>query len=211
VPQTGTPFLWNPLAYFTTVQQDKQTGNIQKLRSFFAEAQSGHLPRVAWINPSAAHSEHPAALVSTGQTYVTGLINAIMKSPNWKSTAIFLAWDDWGGFYDHVKPPRVDQNGYGFRVPALVISPYARKGYVDHQTLSFDAYLKFIEDDFLNGRRLDPKTDGRPDPRIEVRENAAQLGNLISDFDFTQQPRPPLVLPTHPKTDLVAPPAAPRA
>jgi phospholipase C len=211
VPQTGTPFLWNPLASFTTVQQDKQTGNIQKLRSFFADAQSGHLPQVAWITPSAANSEHPAALLSTGQTYVTGLINAIMKSPTWTSTAIFLAWDDWGGFYDHVVPPKVDQNGYGFRVPALVISPYARKGYVDHQTLSFDAYLKFIEDDFLNGRRIDPTTDGRPDPRIDVRENAAQLGDLMSDFDFTQQPRPPLVLPTHPKTDLVAPPAAPRA
>jgi phospholipase C len=88
-----------------------------------------------------------------------------MKSPDWTSTAIFLTWDDWGGFYDHVKPPTVDQNGYGFRVPALVISPYAKKGYVDHQTLSFDAYLTFIEDDFLGGQRLDPKTDGRPDAR----------------------------------------------
>ena len=74
-----------------------------------------------------------------------------------------------------------------------------------------NAYLKFIEDDFLNGRRLDPTTDGRPDPRIDVREKAARLGNLMSDFDFTQQPRPPLVLPTHPTTDLVAPPAAPGA
>ncbi len=133
-----------------------------------------------------------------------------MKSPDWKSTAIFLAWDDWGGFYDHVKPPKVDANGYGFRVPALVISPYAKKGYVDHQTLSFDAYLKFIEDDFLGGQRLDPKTDGRPDPRIDVREKAPQLGNLVSDFDFTQQPRAPLVLATHPKTDLIAPPGPPQ-
>jgi phospholipase C len=205
VPQTGTPFLWNPLASFTTVQQDKQTGNIQKLRSFFADAQSGHLPQVAWITPSAANSEHPAALLSTGQTYVTGLINAIMKSPTWTSTAIFLAWDDWGGFYDHVVPPKVDQNGYGFRVPALVISPYARKGYVDHQTLSFDAYLTFIEDDFLGGQRLDPTTDGRPDARPRVRENVRALGNLLSDFDFSQKPRSPLVLPTHPHTDLVEP------
>ena len=88
-----------------------------------------------------------------------------MRSPDWDSTAIFLAWDDWGGFYDHVVPPTVDHNGYGLRVPALVISPYARRGFVDHQTLSFDAYVKFIEDDFLGGQRLDPKTDGRPDPR----------------------------------------------
>jgi phospholipase C len=75
------------------------------------------------------------------------------------------------------------------RVPGLVISAYAKKGYVDHQTLSFDAYLKFIEDDFLGGQRLDPRTDGRPDPRPDVREDASQLGNLTADFDFTQSPR----------------------
>ena len=95
-----------------------------------------------------------------------------MRSPDWSSTAIFLAWDDWGGFYDHVEPPTVDAQGYGLRVPGLMISPYARAGYIDHQTLSFDAYLKFIEDDFLGGARIDPKTDGRPDPRPDVRENA---------------------------------------
>ena len=83
-------------------------------------------------------------------------------------------------------------------MPALVISPYARKGYVDHQVLSFDAYLKFIEDDFLGGRRLDPTTDGRSDRRPDVRENEAILGNLANDFDFTQKPRPPLLLPLHP-------------
>jgi hypothetical protein len=130
-----------------------------------------------------------------GEDYVTGLINAIMRGPDWKSTAIFLAWDDWGGFYDHVVPPHVDQNGYGLRVPALVISPYARRGYIDHQTLSFDAYLKFIEDDFLGGARLDPKTDGRPDPRPDVRESEPQLGDLVRDFNFDQLPRRPLILP----------------
>jgi phospholipase C len=88
-------------------------------------------------------------------------------------SAIFLSWDDWGGFYDHVIPPKVDQNGYGLRAPDLVIGPYARQGFIDHQTLSFDAYLKFIEDDFLGGSRLDPKTDGRSDPRPDVRENAS--------------------------------------
>ena len=72
----------------------------------------------------------------------------------------------------------VDQNGYGLRVPGLVISPYAKRGLIDHQTLSFDAFVKFIEDDFLNGQRIDPKTDGRPDPRPDVRENASQLGDL---------------------------------
>ena len=186
-------------------QQDSQLGNVQTLTHFFADAGSGRLPAVSWVVPNAVNSEHPPALVSTGQSYVTGVINALMKSPAWSSTAIFLAWDDWGGFYDHVVPPMVDQNGYGLRVPGLVISPYARKGYIDHQVLSFDAYLTFIEDDFLGGRRLDPKSDGRPDPRPNVRENARQLGDLVKDFDFTQKPRPPLVLPTHPRTDLIEP------
>src|SRR5262249_15452197 len=116
-------------------------------------------------------------------------------SPDWNSTAIFLSWDDWGGFYDHVVPPTVDENGYGLRVPGLVISPYAKTAYIDHQVLSHDAYLKFIEDDFLSGQRIDPKTDGRPDPRPNFRKNPTQLGDLVNDFDFTQPPRPPLVLP----------------
>src|SRR4029077_10329870 len=116
-------------------------------------------------------------------------------------TAIFVAWDDWGGFYDHVRPPSVDENGYGLRVPGLVISAYARKGFVDHQTLSFDAYAKFIEDDFLGGQRLNPATDGRPDPRPDVREDEPILGNLEADFNFSQAPRKPVLLPTNPPTD----------
>ncbi len=124
-----------------------------------------------------------------------------MSGPEWRSTAIFLAWDDWGGFYDHVVPPQVDQNGYGLRVPALVISPYAKHGYIDHQILSFDAYNKFIEDDFLDRARLNPRTDGRPDPRPDVREDAKVLGNLVADFNFRQRPRRPVVLPAHPSQD----------
>jgi phospholipase C len=153
---------------------------------------------VSWINPNNTVSEHPPGLVSAGQTYVTGLINAIMNGPNWNSTAIFLTWDDWGGFYDHVVPPIADQNGYGLRVPGIVISPYARQGVIDHQTLSHDAYNKFIEDDFLLGQRLDPATDGRPDPRPTVRENNPLLGDLRADFDFTRQARPPMLLSVHP-------------
>jgi phospholipase C len=165
---------------------------------FFTDLQQNSLPAVSWIAPGDKVSEHPPALVSTGQTYVTGLINSIMRSKAWRSTAIFLCWDDWGGFYDHVMPPTVDDQGYGLRVPALVISPYARRGYIDHQILSQDAYLKFIEDDFLHGQRIDPGTDGRPDPRPDVRENASILGNLVKDFDFNQKPRRPLILPLHP-------------
>lgn len=190
-----TPGIWNPLPYFDTVKQDGQLGNIQTLTNFYTAAKNGTLPAVSWIDPSGEVSEHPPALVSTGQAYTTGLINAIMKSPDWNSTAIFLSWDDWGGFYDHVVPPTVDQNGYGLRVPGIVISPYAKQGYIDHQTLSHDAYVKFIEDDFLNSQRLDPKTDGRPDPRPTVRENVSQLGNLINDFDFNKSPSAPVIMP----------------
>ena len=199
LPQNAkTPGIWNPLPYFDTVRDDGQLRNVQPIHDFYAQARSGHLPAVSWVDPAGAVSEHPPARVSVGQDYVTGLINTIMRGPDWPSTAIFLAWDDWGGFYDHVVPPRVDENGYGLRVPGLVISPYARRGYIDHQVLSFDAYVKFIEDDFLGGQRIDPRTDGRPDPRPDVRENVKILGNLVSDFDFHQRPRPPLILRQYP-------------
>jgi len=199
VPQSATtPGIWNPLPWFDTVRHDHQLANVAPLQSLYAAARKGDLPAVSWITPAQAVSDHPPALLSAGQAYVTGIVNTIMRSPDWRSTAIFLSWDDWGGFYDHVKPPVVDAQGYGLRVPGLVISPYARRGYVDHQILSQDAYLKFIEDDFLHGQRLDPRTDGRPDPRPDVRENAPILGNLVRDFDFRQRPRPPLILPLHP-------------
>ena len=122
---------------------------------------------MSWITPTSVTSEHPRSksTIKTGMAYVTRLVNAAMQGPDWDSTAIFLTWDDWGGFYDHVVPPRVDGNGYGLRVPGLVISPYAKPGYIDHTTLSFDSYLRLIEDRFLGGERLDPATTvatGRP-------------------------------------------------
>jgi phospholipase C len=199
-PQNAhVPGIWNPLPGFDTVKQDGELGNIQPVDQFFTAVRNGTLPQVVWVVPDQKVSEHPPANIGVGQSYVTQLINAVMQSSYWSTTAIFLSWDDWGGFYDHVVPPVVDQNGYGLRVPGLVISPYARQGYIDHQTLSFDAYLKFIEDVFLNGQRIDPATDGRPDPRPDVREDAPQLGNLARDFDFTQAPRAPLILPANPQ------------
>jgi phospholipase C len=190
-----TPGIWNVLPYFDTVKQDGELGNVKDLREFYGAAKNGTLPSVVWLAPALRYSEHPLGPVSLGQAYVTGAINAIMQGPDWDSTAIFLTWDDWGGFYDHVTPPKVDINGYGIRVPAMVISPYARKGFLDHQVLSHDAYVKFIEDDFLGGARLDPKTDGRPDRRPSVRETEPQLGDVRADFDFTRGPRAPEILP----------------
>ena len=199
IPQDAkTPGIWNPLPWFSTVRENWQLSNITPLGNFFKAARKGKLPAVSWIVPTQKVSEHPPGLVSAGQAYVTTLVNAIMRSPNWSSTAIFLTWDDWGGFYDHVLPPTVDEESYGLRVPGLVISPYAKRGYIDHQILSFDAYLKFIEDRFLDGERLNPKTDGRPDPRPYVREDIPLLGNLVDDFDFTQKPMAPLVLDPYP-------------
>src|SRR5207248_1916141 len=193
-----TPEIWNPLPDFTTVHQDNQLGNIVDSNQLYADVFANKLPAVSWVIPSGDNSEHAPATIPNGQDHVTRVIDAIMRSPAWDSTAIFLAWDDWGGYYDHVPPPTADRAGYGLRVPGLVISPYAKRGHIDHQVLSFDAYLKFIEDDFLGGQRLDPRTDGRPDPRPVVRENAKLLGNLVSEFDFSQHPVKPKLLPLHP-------------
>ncbi len=194
----GTPNIWNPLPSFTDVKQDHQVGDVQPTSRFLAYARAGTLPAVSWVTPDQLHSDHPPANIHAGQAYVTNLINTIMRGPDWHSTAIFLEWDDWGGFYDHVVPPLVDRNGFGLRVPSLVISPYARAGYIDHQTQSFDTINKFIEDDFLGGQRLNPATDGRPDPRPDVRDANPHIGNLAADFNFNQPPRPPLVLPQNP-------------
>jgi len=200
LPQSSsTPGIWNPLPWFDTVKQDRQPENVAPFNDFLVAARTGTLPAVSWLAPADSVSEHPPSSIRRGQAYVTGVIDAIMRSRDWSSTAIFLSWDDWGGFYDHVMPPKVDASGYGLRVPGLVISPYAKRGYIDHQILSHDAYLKFIEDDFLGGARINPRTDGRPDPRPDVRENAKILGDLRKDFNFAQTPRAPLLLRVLPK------------
>jgi phospholipase C len=195
----GSDNLWNPLIGFATVRQDHQLGNIQTTGQFLKLAHRGKLPSVSWVAPDQPHSDHPPADLRAGQAFVANTINTIERGPDWRSTAIFLAWDDWGGFYDNVKPPTDGGYTFGFRVPAMVISPYARRGFVDHSTMSFDAYNKFIEDDFLGGQRLDPRTDGRPDPRPNVRENLRDAGSILRDFNFSQKPRKPLILPLHPR------------
>jgi phospholipase C len=190
----------NPLPGFVDVVEGNDLDKILDHGDFLRSATDGTLPSVSWVVPGNHASEHPGSdePISEGQAYVTKLINAVMQGPDWDSSAIFLTWDDWGGFYDHVVPPRVDENGYGLRVPGILISPWARADTIDHQTLSFDAYLKLIEDLFLGGQRLDPATDDRPDSRPTVREEAPILGDLLREFDFAQDPLPPLVLDPHP-------------
>jgi phospholipase C len=191
----GTTSKQNVLPGFLDVHQDQQMGNIMPHQAFFTSAADGTLPSVSWVLPGPNYSEHPdAGPITPGIAWTTQVINAVMRSPDWSSSAIFLTWDDWGGFYDHVVPPKAGGNGYGMRVPGIMISPYARQGFVDHQVLSFDAYLKFIEDRFLGGQRLNPATDGRPDSRPVVRENLPILGDLIKEFDFSQAPLAPVIL-----------------
>jgi phospholipase C len=194
---------WNPLPAFPAVKNDAtQFGRLTNAAQFYVDAQNGTLPQVSWVIPNSQLSEHPPASVATGMKYVTGLVNAVMNSPLWNSTAIFIAWADWGGFYDHVDPPKVDQYGLEIRVPGLVISPYARQGYVDHRTYSFESWLKIIEERF----GVMPMTG---------RDNTAN--DMTDAFDFTQQPRPPVLLDaagtpypptpqtlTHPHNTLIA-------
>ena len=177
-------------------------GRIRPYDDFFARAAAGTLPQVSWIVPVGVRSEHPPHNIGRGQAWVTRVLNAIMTGPRrqWLRTAIFLTWDDWGGFYDHVPPIPIDEGGYGIRVPGIAISPWVKRGLnVDHQTLSFDAYLKLIEDRFLGGQRLDGQNEGWPDPRPTIREDVSVLGDLRNEFDFAQQPIPPLVLDRHPR------------
>ena len=197
LPLSTVPTIWNPLQFFEVVTETNElTTNIVDVNAFYKDVKAGTVPAVSWIVPNHDLSEHPPSLVSDGQAFSTSIVNTIMQDETlWSTTAIFLYWDDWGGFYDHVVPPIApDSNGYGFRTPGIILSPWVKPGHIDHQIATFDAFMKFIEDTFLGGQRLDPMTDGRPDPRPDVRENAPHTGDLRVNFDFTQKPNPPLVL-----------------
>jgi len=141
--------------------------------------------------------DHPHADIRAGDHFLAEVYHALAAG-KWANTVLIVNYDEWGGFYDHVVPPKIDGEGYGIRVPGLMISAYAKKGYIDHQVYSFDVYLKFIEDLFLGGQRLDPYTDGRWDPRPDVREDERALGDLMREFDFDRPPREPLILPQYP-------------
>jgi phospholipase C len=214
----GVPSLWNPPPYFSSVQSHSaaylQYHN-PPLDQFLSDVKNGTLARVSWLVPAGPYSEHPNDGVTVGMEYVTSVVNAVMQSPYWLNTVIFLTWDDWGGFYDHVAPPNVDTNataidpiqGFGLRVPGIMISAYAKAGKIDHSVLSFDSYATFIEDLFMGGTRLDPAALGNPDNRPTIRDaltsvtfpdgTTAPIGNLMDELDLSQEPLPPLVLSTH--------------
>lgn len=143
-------------------------------------ASTTRLPALSWVTPPGFQSEHPEGTgVCAGENWTVSMINAIMQGPNWSSTAIVLTWDDYGGFYDHVAPPQTDSYGLGPRVPWIIISPYAKPGYVSHTAYEYSSFLKTVEERFA----LAPLTDRD--------ENA---NDLLDSFDFTQNPLPPLVL-----------------
>ena len=148
---------------------------------FARDARKGNLPAVSWL-VTGANSEHPPFSTCGGENWTVKQVNAIMQGPLWNSTAIFLTWDDFGGFYDHVPPPKVDQFGLGPRVPLLIISPYAKAGYISHTQYDFSSFLAFVE------ARLGLKPLGQRD---------AQANNMLDSFDFKQAPLQPLVLRGH--------------
>jgi phospholipase C len=156
--------------------------NVVSDAQFVSDAQSGNLPSVSWLI-SGPTSEHPPDSTCLGENWTVQQINAIMQGPDWDSTAIFLTWDDFGGFYDHVPPPGLDQFGLGPRVPLLIISPYAKQGLISHTQYEFSSFLAFLE------TRFSLKA-------LTSRDAAAN--NMTDSFDFSQTPQPPFLLNVRP-------------
>ncbi|MGZ8636924.1 MAG: phospholipase C [Actinomycetota bacterium] len=139
------------------------------------DIRAGLLPPVTWMTPRFEVSEHPEYSFCWGENWTTKVLNALMESPMWGDTAVFLTWDDYGGFYDHVAPPQVDAFGFGIRAPMLVLSPYAKAGHVSHELGEFSSVPRFIEDWGL--------------PQLTDRDRNATP--LLDAFDFDQAPRAP--------------------
>ncbi len=216
--------IWNPTPAFAWVKSQGAAylkAHNPPIDQFLIDAERGTLPQVSWVVPNDDRSEHPPNGITAGMEYVSALVNAVVTSPNWSSSAIFLCWDDWGGFYDHVAPPNVDRNGsstpiqgFGLRVPGIMISPYARAGMIDHQMLDFSSFATFVENVFINGARLDPAALGQPDARPTIRDaltsatfvdgHSEPIGDLMAEFDFAQPAITPPLLPTHIPVNLFA-------
>jgi phospholipase C len=144
---------------------------------FLADVADGKLASITWVTPTFATSDHPGLLgqSSQGPAWVASVVDAIGESKFWKSTAIFVQWDDWGGWFDPVQPVYEDYDGLGFRVPLLMISPYAKRGYVTHVQYETASVLRYIEDNF-GLPQLAPSDQRANDPAADA-------------FDYNQQPR----------------------
>lgn len=136
---------WNPLAAVASSYTPAMKSHFVSSSAFFTDAAAGNLPNVSWVLPTYNVSDHPTASLINGQGWVARIVNAVEASPDWNSSAIFITWDDYGGYYDHVPPPPLDATGVSFRAPLLVVSPYAREGYISHQFTYFESLLHLIE------------------------------------------------------------------
>lgn len=159
----------------------KTPNDIHNPNQFINDINSGSMASVSWVTPPSNMSDHPPQSLQGGQNFVTGIVNAIMNSSYWNNTAIFLTWDDWGGFYDHVPPPVVDGVGLGPRVPLIVISPFAKQGYISHAQGEFSSFTKFIEENYNL-------------VSMGQRDSLPGTSDLMDFFDFTQSPQSPLIL-----------------
>jgi phospholipase C len=168
-----------PLRMIRHVRFSNMWNHIVPPEQIYTDLKSDNLPDVSWVTPAFALSDHPPQSVCQGENWTVSVINAIMQSPDWASTAIVLTWDDFGGFYDHVAPPHLDMYGLGPRVPAIIISPYAKPGYIDSTTYEFASVLRFIETIF----DVPPMTS-----------RDANASDMLGAFDFSQEPIAPLVL-----------------
>jgi phospholipase C len=140
--------IWLPLLNFSRFIDDPSlASHIVDMQQYYTDLSNNQLPAVAYLVPSGL-SEHPPGDISAGQSFAVTTATSLMRSSAWSSSVWTVAWDDWGGWYDHVPPPQVDSDGYGFRVPAIIVSPYARSGVIDNTTYDFTSILKFIEDNW---------------------------------------------------------------
>ena len=171
---------WMPLLSFDRFLDDPElSSRIVDLSEYYTDLENGTLPAVSYVLLLGA-TEHPISDPGLGAKATQTMVQSLMQSNAWKDSAFFLTYDDWGGWYDHVPPPQVDERGYGFRVPSLLISPYARKGQIDHTLLDHTSILKFIEENW----NIPP-----------LAERDAKANNFTSAFDFSASPRPPVFIP----------------
>jgi phospholipase C len=148
--------LWNAFLAISAVYNDANEWNSHIATpetTIFNDISNGTLPAVSWVIPNSVNSDHPGFGSDKGPSWVASVVNAVGHSSYWGSTVIVIVWDDWGGFYDAVAPPQLDdQGGPGFRVPMIVVSPYVPPNEISHRVYYFGSILRFIEDRWHLGR-----------------------------------------------------------